>query len=131
MFSVVFVCPSDPHTMKFPPPFHAGTQAPLDMFNLVHKRAVAIRLKCLLITTRKQSLGQGNIFRSVCQEFCSQGGGVPGQVPPWDQVHPTRTRCTPQDQIHPLGAVHAGRYGQQAGGTHPTGMHSCLVMYSV
>ena len=40
-------------------------------------------------------LGQGNIFRSVCQEFCS----------------------------HP-GAVHAGRYGQQAGGTHPTGMHT-------
>ena len=27
----------------------------------------------------------------------------------------------------PLGAVHAGRYGQQAGGTHPTGMHSCFV----
>ena len=41
--------------------------------------------------------GQGNIFRSVCQEFCS----------------------------HP-GAVHAGRYGQQAGGTHPTGMHTCM-----
>ena len=40
-------------------------------------------------------LGQGNIFRSVCQEFCS----------------------------HPA-AVHAGRYRQQAGGTHPTGMHT-------
>ena len=26
-------------------------------------------------------------------------------------------------QVHPSGAVHAGRYGQQAGGTHPTGMH--------
>ena len=24
----------------------------------------------------------------------------------------------------PLGAVHAGRYGQQSGSTHPTGMHS-------
>ena len=22
--------------------------------------------------------------------------------------------------------MHAGRYGQQAGGTHPTGMHTCL-----
>ena len=43
-------------------------------------------------------LGQGNIFRSVCQEFCSH-----------------------------LGAVHAGRYGQQVGGMHPTGMHTCLV----
>ena len=44
-------------------------------------------------------LGQGNIFRSVCQEFCS----------------------------HPA-AVHAGRYGQQAGGTHPTEMHTCQII---
>ena len=33
----------------------------------------------------------------------------------------------PQDQRQapPLGQVHAGRYGQQAGGTHNTGMQSC------
>ena len=34
-----------------------------------------------IITARKRSLGQGNIFTSVCQEFCSQGSGgflVPG-----------------------------------------------------
>ena len=30
-------------------------------------------------------------------------------------------------ECSPPGAEHAGRYGQQAGGTHPTGMHSCLV----
>ena len=39
-----------------------------------------------LITARKRSLGQGNIFTSMCQEFCSQGrcaipaciaGGIP------------------------------------------------------
>ena len=37
--------------------------------------AVYITLKCqsVFITARKRSLGQGNIFRSVCQEFCSQG----------------------------------------------------------
>ena len=28
-----------------------------------------------VFTTRKRSLGQGNIFIGVCQEFCSQGGG--------------------------------------------------------
>ena len=28
----------------------------------------------VFITARKWSLGQGNIFRSMCQEFCSQGG---------------------------------------------------------
>ena len=35
-----------------------------------------------VITARKRSLGQGNIFRSVCQEFCPQGGHVwlPGGV---------------------------------------------------
>ena len=26
----------------------------------------------------------------------------------------------------PPGAEHAGRYGQRAGGTHPTGMQSCI-----
>ena len=37
-------------------------------------------------------------------------------------------RCTPPGRYTPpSGAVHAGRYGQQAGGRHPTGMHSCLV----
>ena len=41
---------------------------------------------------------------------------------------------TPRTRI-PLGAdtppqtVHAGRYGQQAGGMHPTGMQSCLFTY--
>ena len=30
----------------------------------------------------------------------------------------------PRDQAPPC-AVHAGRYGQQAGGMHPTGMQSC------
>ena len=29
-----------------------------------------------VITACKRSLGQGNIFTSTCQEFCSQGGGV-------------------------------------------------------
>ena len=46
----------------------------------------------VLFTARKRSLGQGNIFISVCQEFCSRGGvhgprgvcsrGVHGGDPP-------------------------------------------------
>ena len=39
------------------------------------------------------------------------------KAPPWEQT-PPRSR-------HPPGAEHAGRYGQRAGGTHPTGMQSC------
>ena len=77
------------------------------------------------ITARKRSLGQGNIF-CTCLSFCSQGG-VPGQVLPRDQVSPGPG--TPRDQVPPQ-TVHAGRYGQQAGGTHPTGMHSCFIKIS-
>ena len=74
-------------------------------------------------------------------------------TPPRDQVHPTGTRYTPGPDTpgtrytpqsryppgagtprsrhtpptrHPSGTAHAGRYGLRAGGTHPTGMHSCF-----
>ena len=89
-------------------------------------------------------LGQGNIFRSVCQEFCPQRGGwVSGQTPPpptpppgadippetrhlQEQTPPPHQDQTPAPRADTLRkAVHAGRYGQQAGGTHPTGMHTC------
>ena len=132
--------------------------------------------RCLIFTARKRSLGQGNIFASVCHsvhrgeyltsprdlEQTPPGTWIrhppnqvhpPGADTPQDQVHP-RSRHPP-DQVHPprtkyttpdlpgpgtppgtrytpsLGpgtppdAEHAGRYGQHAGGTHPTGMQSC------
>ena len=61
---------------------------------------------CLLPSATK--LGQGNIFRSVCQEFCPRGGGVSphcmlGYTPPGPEAG------TPWEQIPPS-AVHAGRY---------------------
>ena len=70
------------------------------MFQILLSHLESYRnMKASIYYYRPQTkLGQGNIFRSVCQEFCS----------------------------HP-GAVHAGRYGQQAGGTHPTGMHTCVI----
>ena len=43
--------------------------------------------------------------------------------PPWEQTPPPRSR-PPWEQTPPP-PVHAGRYGQQAGGMHPTGMQSC------
>ena len=61
-------------------------------------------------------------------------------TPPWAGSPPTGTppgRYTPQ-QVHPLGRyIPPGRYtphpspseGQCAGGTHPTGMHSCYQMF--
>ena len=62
--------------------------------------------------------------------------------PPWDQRqappgtrgrhHPPPTRYQRQAPPrtrgrHPPGPVRAGKYGQQAGGTHPTGMYSCFL----
>ena len=53
---------------------------------MFYKRILQI---CIYIfTARKRSLGQGNIFSSMCQEFCSQGGsasvhaGIPPSPPP-------------------------------------------------
>ena len=50
-----------------------------------------------IFTTRKRSLGQGNVFTGVCQSFCSQGEGVsvwgvdpPGQRPPYGKERAVR-----------------------------------------
>ena len=55
------------------------------------------------VATARKGVGQGNIFRSMCQEFCPRGGAPQAGTPP-GQVHP---------------------HGQCAGSTHPIGMHSC------
>ena len=44
------------------------------------------------------------------------GHHLPGSRHPLGEDTPWNPPCT----------VHAGRYGQQAGGTHPTGMHTFL-----
>ena len=66
------------------------------------------------------------------------GRGVPGQVPPgqWGSTWagtpgrytpPPLGRYTPK-QVPPLPQQCMLAYGQQAGGTHPTGMLSCLII---
>ena len=69
-----------------------------------------------IFTARKQSLGQGNIFIGVCQEFCSQGGGclLRGVSARGDGV------C-----FRGVCLVETPPTDTAAGGTHPTGMHSC------
>ena len=101
-----------------------------------------------LVTTRKRSLGQGNIFIGVCQEFCSRGvpapGGcvsAPGGVPGPRGVSAPRGVPRPRREcLVPGGCLLRGegvcsrgggawwrppRTATAAGGTHPTGMHSC------
>ena len=44
---------------------------------------------------------------------------------PWEQT-------SPPPGVDPTpGTVYAGRYGQQAGGTHPTGMNTCLEIFQI
>ena len=101
------------------------------------------RLRHLIgvFTARKRSLRKLCFY--TCLPFCSQEGCLSqcmlGYTPlgadtPWSRHYPGAD--TPQSR-HPRGpdippcAVHAGRYGQQAGGTHPTGMHTCSQMFSL
>ena len=65
-----------------------------------------------IFTARKQSLGQGNIFTSVCHSVhggvCTRGACMLGGMRGWGG-----------------GACLAGETATAAGHTHPTGMHSC------
>ena len=104
----------------------------------------SLKRSLLIFTGRKQSLGQGNIFIGVCQEFCSRGvpgsRGVCSQGGAW-----LREGC-----LLPRGCLLPGRSlvrGVPAPGgvpvprgvlggdlprglllrAHPTGMHYCLL----
>ena len=57
----------------------------------------------------------------TCLLFCSWEG-VSASVDA--RIHPPG-QTSHRLQTSPC-AVHSGRYGQQAGGTHPPGMHSCF-----
>ena len=85
-------------------------------------------LSCL-ITARKRSFGQGNIFSSVCQEFCSQGGlpqcmlgyHLLEQTPPLADTPRTRH---PLDQAPTLGEDTPPGSGTPLGlGTTPRSSH--------
>ena len=67
----------------------------------------------LSVVTRKRSLGQGNVLTPVC-DYVHRGRGC---IPACNRVDtPPRQTPRPSD---------ATGHGQQAGGTHPTGMHTC------
>ena len=100
MFSQVSVCPQGEYLGRYPP--RTGTHTPPGRYtpragtpagqlhpprqvhhpshsacwDMINKQVVGIPLECILVTTCKRSLGQGNIFSSVCQEFCPRGVGV-------------------------------------------------------
>ena len=85
----------------------------------IFSRHSSFSLRCVsVLLPAATKLGQGNIFTSVCQEFCPRGGGVCLSAC-WDTPPPPG--ADPPGTRHPPTAA----YGQRAAGTHPTGMHSC------
>ena len=79
---------------------------------------------------------KGNVFTSVCQELCpsgvctpacsGQGGSPPWQTPQWAGGSPPWQ--TPQSSGQtPPGHTSPVEMTIEAGGTHATGMNSCLV----
>ena len=54
---------------------------------------------------------------------------TPSGADPSEQTHTPSPEQTPSSR-HPPSAEHAGRYGQRASGTHPTGMQSCFSIIS-
>ena len=93
----------------------------------------------LIFTARKRSLRRLCFHRCLsvhrgCVPLCMLGYAPRDQSLPPGNRHPPSQEQTPlQEQTHPRKSrhppppppVHAGRYGQQAGGTHPTEMHTC------
>ena len=72
-------------------------------------------------------LQKGNVFTSVCQEFFPQGSVCqtpPGQTPPLGQTPPWAD--TPW---HTPQADTPQQMATAADGTHPTGMHSCCLLF--
>ena len=84
-----------------------------------------------VVAARKLSLGQGNIFTSVCQKICSRGGG--GSAPGRKELHAWGRGCLLRGGQGLLPGVGGAWWrppgtATAAGGTHPTGMHSCIVV---
>ena len=76
---------------------------------------------------------EGYVFTRVCQSFCSQGGRAwPGGACVAGACV-ARGACMPGGACAvctPRGLIIRDTFGQCAGGTHPTGMHSCLSFIS-
>ena len=87
-----------------------------------------------LVTALKRSL-QRLCFYTSLSVILFGGGCLPQCIHPlgadtpllWSRHPPEQTPgADPREQTPPSCAVHAGGYRQQAGGTHPTGMHTWI-----
>ena len=97
-----------------------------------------LKYRDCLFTARKRSLGQGKLLHlSVSHSVHGGGRTWAGTLPPGPGTPLPRPGHTPRGPDTPPrtstppgpGTPPAGRYRQQAGGTHPAGMHSCYRMH--
>ena len=102
-----------------------------------------VSMQARVIYYRPQTKFGARLYFYTCLSFCSGGVCLSAcwdnttppprdQAQPLDQAHTTPGTmplppqpCTHPRTMHPPGTEHAGRYGQSAGGTHPTRMQSC------
>ena len=75
-----------------------------------------------IFTARKRSLGQGNIFRSVCQEFCLKGACMHGG---WGHAWPGGHACMGGGGMHGRGTCLAGGHACMGGHVWPGGCMPC------
>ena len=90
-------------------------------FNLYLFTCYSIRwFQLLLVTARGSSCGTVMFSTGVCQSFCSERGGFTGYL--WYEVPSGGGGGYPPSLLTPCVGHHT--YCRQAGGTHPTGIHS-------
>ena len=97
MFSVVFLCLFIPYIGLWPWHFPPSHRALLNYeARTIGERQFGIRLKCLLVTARKRSLGQGMCFYiSVILSTGVGEGGLPVRPPPPSTVKSILLECIP------------------------------------
>ena len=87
-------------------------------YNFQRRRLTTKFCEFPLITGRNE-VGPRVIFSQACVKNSVHRGGVSVSV--HAGIHPPRSR-------HPTPGKQTAAYGQRAAGTHPTGMHSCMIM---
>ena len=105
---------------------HKNTPYRLDKLHSAFSRSAA-KNRVLHFYRPQMKFGQGYVFTDVCHSFCQQRGWLPSmhhRSHDWGRgLHPREVRQTPPPNRDTWDTT---RYVQQAGSTHPTGMHSCV-----
>ena len=75
-------------------------------------------------------LGQGNVLQASVILSTGGWGCLPQCMLGYHPLEQTPPRSSPPGADTRPPTEHAGRYGQRAGGTRPTGMQSCLIYFA-